>query len=62
MKNKDEVVTAWGDKLGYHGGTNSIVLSLAKNDRVFLSLREGGIHETKHRGKGYTSFSGFRIA
>lgn len=60
MKNNDEVVYAWGERV-YQAGSNSAILTLEKNDRVYLSVQEGNIHETKKSGKGYTSFSGFRL-
>lgn len=61
MKNNDEVVYAWGERVGYQSGSNSAILTLEKNDRVYLSVQEGTIHETKKSGRGYTSFSGFRV-
>lgn len=61
MKNNDEVVSAWGDGRGYHAGSNSIILNLMKNDRVYLNIQEGMIHDSKSTNKGYTTFSGFRI-
>lgn len=61
MRNNDEVVSTWGEQTGYHAGSNSIILSLNKNDRVYLNIQQGMIHESKDMSRGYTSFSGFQI-
>ncbi|XP_046639591.1 complement C1q tumor necrosis factor-related protein 4-like [Daphnia pulicaria] len=61
MKNSDEVVVAWGERVGYQSASNSVILNLDKNDRVYLNIKEGEIYETSKTGRGYTSFSGFRI-
>lgn len=62
MKNNDDVVYAWGERVGHNSGSNTAILTLAKDDRVYLQIQEGTLHETKRVGRGYTSFSGFRIA
>lgn len=61
MKNNDEIAYAWGERIGYQSGSNSVILTLEKNDRVYLNIQEGMLHETRKEGRGYTSFSGFRI-
>ncbi|XP_046638735.1 complement C1q tumor necrosis factor-related protein 4-like [Daphnia pulicaria] len=62
MKNSDEVVVGWGEQVGYQSASNSAILNLEKNDRVYLNIREGEIYETSKVGRhGYTSFSGFRV-
>jgi hypothetical protein len=61
MKNREELVSTWGAS-GYHSGSNSIILYLNKNDRVYVNVQEGTIHETDATFyRGYTSFSGYRI-
>ena len=61
MKNREEIVSTWGES-GYHSGSNSIILYLNKNDRVYVNIQEGMIHETPDStSRGYTSFSGYRI-
>ncbi len=62
MKNSDEIVVGWGEQVGYQSASNSAILNLEKNDRVYLNIREGEIYETAKVGHhGYTSFSGFRV-
>ena len=61
MRNGYEVVSTWGEKNGYQAGSNSIILQLNKNERVYLNIQEGSLHETGVRGRGYTTFSGFRL-
>ena len=61
MKNGNEIVSTWGEQTGYHAGSNSAILQLDKNDRVYLNIQEGLIHESSSRNRGYTTFSGFRI-
>lgn len=61
MKNNDDVVYARGERVGHTSGSNSAILTLAKDDRVYLVIQEGALHETNRAGRGYTTFSGFRI-
>lgn len=61
IKNNQEIVSSWGDSNGYQMGTNSVILPMNANDRVYLVLQEGSLHETNTLGRGYTTFSGFRI-
>ncbi len=62
VKNNQEVVSAWGDANGYQMASNSAILTLNQGDRVYIVLQEGNLHETNNNvGRGYTTFSGFRI-
>lgn len=61
MKNSDELSIIWGERGGYQSASNSLILNLEKNDRVYLNLKEGEIYETSKVGRGYTTFSGFRL-
>ncbi|KAK4023259.1 putative Complement C1q tumor necrosis factor-related protein 2 [Daphnia magna] len=61
VKNNQEVISAWGDTNGYQSGSNTAILALNQGDRVYLVLQEGNLHETNNGGRGYTTFSGFRI-
>ncbi|XP_065580545.1 complement C1q-like protein 3 isoform X2 [Artemia franciscana] len=61
VKNNQDILSAWGDSAGYQTGSNTAILYLQQNDRVSLVLQEGSIHESTVFGRGYTSFSGFRI-
>jgi hypothetical protein len=62
VRNNQEVVSAWGDPNGYQSGTNSAIVVLNVNDRVYLVLQEGALHESNNpTSRGYTSFSGFKI-
>ncbi|KZS05891.1 C1q-related factor [Daphnia magna] len=61
MKNSDEVATVWGERVGYQSASNTVILNLEKNDRVFVNMKEGEIYETSKVGRGYTTFSGFRL-
>ncbi|KAI9556577.1 hypothetical protein GHT06_016367 [Daphnia sinensis] len=61
MKNSEEVATIWGERVGYQSASNTVILNLEKNDRVFVNLKEGEIYETSKAGRGYTTFSGFRL-
>jgi len=60
MINREEIVSTCCES-GYHSGSNSIILYLNKNDRVYVNIQEGMIHETDSTFRGYTSFSGHRI-
>ena len=61
MKNSEDVVIAWGERVGYQSASNSIIMNLERNDRVYLNIKEGEIYETSKVGRGYTTFSGFRL-
>ena len=63
MRNREEIIATWGES-GYHSGSNSVILYLNKNDRVYIKIQEGMIHETDSffwTKPAYTSFSGYRI-
>lgn len=61
MKNNDDVVYAQGERVGRTSGSNSAILTLAKDDRVYLTVQDGTLHESKRSGRAYNTFSGFRI-
>ena len=33
MKNSEDVVIAWGERVGYQSASNSIIMNLERNDR-----------------------------
>jgi len=66
MKNGEEVVSVGGaiDPSNRNVGTsgsNSIILDLAKEDRVWLQLLRGNLVETSNRKTGYSTFTGYRL-
>lgn len=61
VKNSDEIAIIWGEKIGYQSASSSVILQLEKNDRVYVNIKEGEIYETSKVGRGYTTFSGFRL-
>ncbi|XP_069189711.1 complement C1q-like protein 4 isoform X1 [Procambarus clarkii] len=59
-KNTTFEVTAYGTLTTYEHGTNSVVLSLKREDKVYLELQQGAIYENPGN-ETYTTFTGFSI-
>ena len=46
---------------GYQTASGSTVVTLRSGDRVSLVVEEGQLYEPTYSGRGYTTFSGYRI-
>jgi len=51
----------WSDRNGYQSASQTAVLNLNRNARVELRLTEGRSYEPSNTGRGYTTFSGFKL-
>ncbi len=61
-QNDRDVAHAWGEERGYNSASNTVVLNLAKRDRVTLHLVEGALYEpTTGTPRGYTTFTGYKL-
>ena len=61
MMNGLEMASSWADSQGYQSSSGSLVLSLRRGDEVSLEVSEGELFESRTSGRGYTTFSGYKI-
>jgi len=51
----------WADRSGYQSASETAVLNLSRGARVELRLTEGRLYEPSNSGRGYNTFSGFKL-
>jgi len=51
----------WADRSGYQSASETAILTLSRGARVELRLTEGRLYEPSNSGRGYNTFSGFKL-
>jgi len=51
----------WADRNGYQSASETAVLNLKRGAKVELRLTEGQLYEPSNSGRGYNTFSGFKL-
>lgn len=51
----------WADRNGYQSASETAVLNLSRGAKVELRLTEGQLYEPSNSGRGYNTFSGFKL-
>ncbi|RWS30084.1 complement C1q-like protein 3-like protein [Leptotrombidium deliense] len=51
-----------GSRTSYNSASGSALLTLSKNDIVYLFVEKGEIYESNQVNRAYTSFSGFQLS